>query len=300
MTATDVCEVERLTRALETAEQEAAMLQAEAEDAKDGALEVVLEAAQDRAEVQRLRAQLAEAQKVSEAAHYCVADPDCQPGDDDPTCPEYFTDGGESPSGIEYCSHVEHHYATWADRYARERLDEALRDIRQRLAAGEDAPAELVETIDDTFEALRYHLSMEVPEESGGGWSAYTPHDIRAAAAERDAARERWEGSDSVTAVHDALERASKAEHEASRLKRELATLRADLDASPVHVMDARESGWTLKHPLSCRPRLFDCPINRAAEDLDGPVAEPGRWVVELGAGGELRAVRSAEEVLGG
>jgi hypothetical protein len=222
VTATDVCEVERLTRALEAAEQEAAMLQAEAEDAKAGALEVVLEAAQDRAESERFRAQLAEARKVSEAAHYLVGNPDCIPGDDDPTCPEYFTDGGESPSGVEYCSHVEHRYATWADRYAREHLDEALRDVQQQLKAGAATTAELVESIDDTFESLRQYIYMEIPDSSGGGWSGYSPADIRTAAAQRDAARERWEGSDGVATVREALNRAGNAEHEVARLKREL------------------------------------------------------------------------------
>lgn len=40
------------------------------------------------------------------------------------------------------------------------------------------------------------------------------------------------------------------------------------------HVIQFREDGWTVQHPLSCRPALFDCPVNRAAEqELDGPPA---------------------------
>lgn len=39
--------------------------------------------------------------------------------------------------------------------------------------------------------------------------------------------------------------------------------------AEPVdepHLIEFREDGWTIQHPLRCRPRLFDCPVNRAAE----------------------------------
>lgn len=38
------------------------------------------------------------------------------------------------------------------------------------------------------------------------------------------------------------------------------------------HVIDFRDDGWTIRHPLSCRPNLFDCRVNRAAEDgVEGP-----------------------------
>ncbi|MFG2054793.1 hypothetical protein ACGFI9_12250 [Micromonospora sp. NPDC048930] len=44
------------------------------------------------------------------------------------------------------------------------------------------------------------------------------------------------------------------------------------LDDDPRHLIEFREDGWTIKHPLSCRPNLFDCPVNRAAgEQVDGP-----------------------------
>lgn len=32
------------------------------------------------------------------------------------------------------------------------------------------------------------------------------------------------------------------------------------------HTIELREDGWTIMHPLSCRPHLFACPANRAAE----------------------------------
>lgn len=32
------------------------------------------------------------------------------------------------------------------------------------------------------------------------------------------------------------------------------------------HTIELREDGWTIMHPLGCRPNLFACPVNRAAE----------------------------------
>lgn len=55
------------------------------------------------------------------------------------------------------------------------------------------------------------------------------------------------------------------------------------------HIVDLREDGWTLQHPLSCRPNLFDCPINKAAErDLIDPPAELGRFTCGLGDDGRF------------
>lgn len=54
------------------------------------------------------------------------------------------------------------------------------------------------------------------------------------------------------------------------------------------HVIELRADGWTIMHPLACRPHLFDCPVNRAAErDLTEP-APPGNlgryecWTAEV------------------
>lgn len=80
---------------------------------------------------------------------------------------------------------------------------------------------------------------------------------------------------------------------ELERLRTELAALDVD---QPYHVLDVRENGWTLKHPLSCRPRLFDCPVNVACEQLDGPPAEVGRWAVDVGEDGGLLVRHRAEE----
>lgn len=70
---------------------------------------------------------------------------------------------------------------------------------------------------------------------------------------------------------------------------------RAD-DEAAQHVIEFRENGWTIMHPLSCRPALFDCPVNRAAEDqLDQQPDVLGRFVVEL-QDGELVVGEPADE----
>lgn len=51
------------------------------------------------------------------------------------------------------------------------------------------------------------------------------------------------------------------------------------LDAQPFHTVNLREDGWTLKHPLDCRDRLFECEYNAAT---------PGVYRVSLGDRGWL------------
>lgn len=50
------------------------------------------------------------------------------------------------------------------------------------------------------------------------------------------------------------------------------------------HVLDRRVDGWTIKHPLACRPQLFDCPVNVAAERqlLPPTFDEVGRFVIDV------------------
>ncbi len=49
------------------------------------------------------------------------------------------------------------------------------------------------------------------------------------------------------------------------------------------HIVELRESGWTIQHPLACRPDLFACPVNRAAErDLAEPPGVLGRFEVTV------------------
>lgn len=46
------------------------------------------------------------------------------------------------------------------------------------------------------------------------------------------------------------------------------------------HVIQFRAGGWTIMHPLSCRPNLFACRVNIAAEEqLVDPPARLGRFV---------------------
>lgn len=64
---------------------------------------------------------------------------------------------------------------------------------------------------------------------------------------------------------------------------------RSDTQDSEQHVVDLRENGWTIQHPLSCRPNLFDCPVNSAAEvQLTEPPGELGRFTCGLAEDGEL------------
>lgn len=56
------------------------------------------------------------------------------------------------------------------------------------------------------------------------------------------------------------------------------------------HVMEIRQNGWTIKHPIACRPDLFNCPVNRAASaELEPPALEPGQYRVDLDDRGELK-----------
>lgn len=52
------------------------------------------------------------------------------------------------------------------------------------------------------------------------------------------------------------------------------------------HIVDYRVDGWSIQHPLECRPAMLDCTIHEAVDaeangygDLN--LAEWGRWVVE-------------------
>jgi Family of unknown function (DUF6085) len=59
------------------------------------------------------------------------------------------------------------------------------------------------------------------------------------------------------------------------------------------HILDVREDGWTLRHPLTCRPQLFECPITQQAGRLDEPPAPVGRYRVVADPGEEyLRLVQ--------
>lgn len=65
---------------------------------------------------------------------------------------------------------------------------------------------------------------------------------------------------------------------------------------SDLHVIEVRADGFTLQHPLVCRPRLFECSYNRAAERLDVPPCAPGLYVCLLDDDDELAIVRPATD----
>lgn len=48
------------------------------------------------------------------------------------------------------------------------------------------------------------------------------------------------------------------------------------------HVIDLRADGFTIMHPLSCRPNLFDCIYNHEAAELESADHELGRWYCTL------------------
>ena len=64
-------------------------------------------------------------------------------------------------------------------------------------------------------------------------------------------------------------------EAENRALKDELASYRR----GERHVIELRDDGWTIQHPLSCRPNLFDCIVNFAAMKVDDLYHRPsGRY----------------------
>lgn len=76
-----------------------------------------------------------------------------------------------------------------------------------------------------------------------------------------------------------------------AELVAEIDRLRAALKAGQVgHIIEFRDNGWTIQHPLSCRPNLFECEVNRAAErDVDGvPPEGVGRYVCGAEEGGRF------------
>jgi hypothetical protein len=51
------------------------------------------------------------------------------------------------------------------------------------------------------------------------------------------------------------------------------------------HVIDLRTDGFTIMHPLSCRPNLFDCIYNFAAANLGNSEHGTGRFYCSLEGG---------------
>lgn len=70
-----------------------------------------------------------------------------------------------------------------------------------------------------------------------------------------------------------------------------------DLEDEKRHIIQFDEDGWTLKHPVSCRPNLFDCPYTVAAQrDLINDVLEGcGRYYCDLANDGWIEVGESVE-----
>lgn len=59
-------------------------------------------------------------------------------------------------------------------------------------------------------------------------------------------------------------------------------------DGEGPHLIDLREGGWTIQHPISCRLALgglFSCPYNRAARQIGPEGWLEGRYEVTLEQG---------------
>jgi hypothetical protein len=50
------------------------------------------------------------------------------------------------------------------------------------------------------------------------------------------------------------------------------------------HIIDIKPDGWTIKHPLSCRPELFNCPVHNAAvaREFADVHPKPGQYGLSL------------------
>ncbi|GHH57571.1 DUF6085 family protein [Lentzea cavernae] len=58
-------------------------------------------------------------------------------------------------------------------------------------------------------------------------------------------------------------------------------------DGQREHVIDVREDGWTIKHPMSCRSDLFACEVNRAAgQQIKAMPAPAGKYECGLDGAG--------------
>lgn len=95
---------------------------------------------------------------------------------------------------------------------------------------------------------------------------AHAPADIAALLADLAAARAKIAEQAAIIAA----------------LRAELATYKQD----DRHIVEFRDDGWTIQHPLACRPNLFDCEINRVASaQLTKRPAELGRFYCDVEAG---------------
>lgn len=170
-----------------------------------------------RAELDRVTAENERLRKEIEPARYVWGNPDC--AGEDRECDEYFTEDGDLKPEVKWCSHVEHRVATFADVWARERLEALVEDIRDQARGARlpDTAAELAERIDEELDAIAHAIGQEF------GTDAYSASQARTVLAELKAEREAWLKDPGRKELAEAYQREFEAREEIARLRRELA-----------------------------------------------------------------------------
>lgn len=161
------------------------------------------------AEVARLNAEL-------EPARYVWGDPGC--AGEDRECDEYFTEDGDLKPDVKWCSHVGHRVATFADVWARERLEALVEDIgdQARNSRLPDTAAELADRIDEELDAIAHAVGQEF------GTDAYSASQARTVLAELKAEREAWLKDPGRKELAESYQREFELREEVARLRREL------------------------------------------------------------------------------
>lgn len=195
-----------------------------------------------RDERDRLVAEVARLNAEIEPARYVWGDPDC--AGEDRECDEYFTEDGELIPDVKWCSHVEHKVATFADVWARERLEALVEDIRDqaRNARLPDTAAEIADRIDEELDAIAHTIGHEF------GTDAYSASQARTVLAELKAEREAWLKDPGRKELAESYQREFELREEVARLRREL-KWQTGRDDSHCHVV--RDGDTT---PCTARP----------------------------------------------
>jgi hypothetical protein len=159
------------------------------------------------AERDQLRAEI-------EPARYVWGDQGC--AGEDRKCDEYFTEDGALKPNVKWCSHVEHRIATFADVWARERLEALVEDIRDQARGGRlpDTAAELAERIDEELDAIAHAVAEEF------GIDAYSTSQANAAVAALRAEREAWLKDPGRKELSESYQREFELREDNARLRR--------------------------------------------------------------------------------
>lgn len=86
-----------------------------------------------------------------------------------------------------------------------------------------------------------------------------------------------WKARRGWPALHEEY---AKLRNQVQALTAERDRLEAQLDDlganQTEHIIDIQADGWTIKHPLACRPELFTCPVHNAAVAREFADVHPG------------------------